>query len=105
MPAGSLAGSRAAFASSKKIDAQIGAGHAEYPVGKRDVLRRDFQQVRREAPALSMIGAPGLVQRSARHGQRARAAGKPRRRAVGVAHDHIDAVGIDAELVGDELLV
>ena len=29
----------------------------------------------------------------------------PARRAVGVAHDHIDAVGIDAELVGDELLV
>ena len=35
----------------------------------------------------------------------ARAAGQPRRRAVGVAHDHVDAVGVDAELVRYQLLV
>ena len=89
----------------ENIEAQIGAGHAEYPVGEVDVLRRDLQQMRGELRALVDDGASRLVERRARDRERARAAGKPCRRAVGVAHDHVDPVGIDAELVRDELLV
>ena len=36
---------------------------------------------------------------------RARTSGQPGRRAVGIAHDDVDAVSIDAQLVGDKLLV
>ena len=45
------------------------------------------------------------MQRGAGHGERARAAGEPARRAVGVAHDHVDLVGIDAQAIRDQLLV
>ena len=52
-----------------------------------------------------MIVRPASYSAEPRDGERARAAGKPCWRTVGVAHDHVDAVWIDAELVGDELLV
>ena len=68
MPAGSLAGSRAAFATCEKIDAQVGAGHAERAVGEDDVLRRNFQKMRGELGALLDDGAPGLVKRRAADG-------------------------------------
>ena len=32
----------------EQIDAQVGAGHAECSVGEDDVVRRDFQKMRRE---------------------------------------------------------
>src|SRR5215510_12403505 len=52
----------------ENIEAEIGAGHAEYPVGKTYVVRRDFQKVRSESR---------LVERHARDGNRTRPAGKP----------------------------
>ena len=50
-------------------------------------------------------GAAGLVECCAADRDRARAAGQSGRRPVGVAHDHIDVVSIEAELIGDDLLV
>jgi len=50
-------------------------------------------------------GEAGLVKRAAGDRQRPRAAGQSGRGAVGVAHDHVDALGIDAELIRDQLLV
>ena len=64
-----------------------------------------FEQVRGDLLALVDDLQRGLVQRRAADRQRARAAGEPARRAVGVAHDDVDPVGIDAEPVGDHLLV
>ena len=89
----------------EEIDAQVGAGHAERAIVEDDVVRRRFQKMRGELGALLDDRAPGLVKRRAADGNGARAAGQPRRRAVGVAHDHVDAVGVDAELVRYQLLV
>src|SRR6266446_6558453 len=61
----------------ENIEAEIGAGHAEYPVGKTYVLRRDFQKVRSELSAFADDGASRLVERHARHGKRPRTAAKP----------------------------
>src|SRR5262249_56368375 len=45
----------------ENIEAEIGAGHAKYPIGKTYVLRRDFQKVRSELRAFADDGAPRLV--------------------------------------------
>jgi hypothetical protein len=63
------------------------------------------QYMRRDLASLVDDGAAGLVERRAADRNRARAAGQSGRCAVGVAHDHIDVVGIDAKLIGDDLLV
>ena len=105
MPAGSFAGSRAAFATSKRSRRRSVPGTLNTPSAKTTSCADDFQKVRGELRALVDDGASRLVERRAADGKRARAAGQPGRRAVGVAHDHVDAVGIDAELVRDELLV
>src|SRR5262249_34211873 len=52
----------------ENIEAEIGAGHAEYPIGKTYVLRRHFQKVRSELHAFADDGASGLVKRRARDG-------------------------------------
>ena len=59
----------------------------------------------RERLAFFDDGLARLVECRAGNGERARAAGQSRRRAVGVAHDHVDAVGIDAELIRHNLLI
>src|SRR5215475_10925662 len=59
------------------IEAEIGAGHAEYPIGKTNVLRRDFQKVCSELRAFADDSASRLVERRARDGKRTRTAGKP----------------------------
>jgi hypothetical protein len=78
------------------IEAEIGAGHAEYPISKTYVLRRDFQKVRSELSAFVDDGASRLIERHPRDSKRTRTARKPRWCTVGVAHYHIDAVWIDA---------
>src|SRR5262245_10631398 len=47
----------------ENIEAEIGAGHAEYPIGKTYVLRRDFQKVRSQLRAFVDNGASRLVER------------------------------------------
>ena len=89
----------------EQIDAQVGADDAELAVAEVDVGAEASSRCAAICVPLSMILRAGLVQRRAADGERARAAGQPARRAVGVAHDHVDAVGVDAELVRDELLV
>src|SRR5262249_7601087 len=61
----------------ENIEAEIGAGHAEYPIGKTYVLRRDFQKVRSQLRAFVDNGASRLVERRARDGTRTRTAAKP----------------------------
>src|SRR5215467_14315452 len=61
----------------ENIEAEIGAGHAEYPIGKTYVLRRDFQKVRSQLRAFVDNGASRLVERRARDGKRTRTATKP----------------------------
>ena len=89
----------------QQVDPQIGAGHGEDTVGEGNVLRGDLQKVRGDLARLADDRAPGLVERGAADRDRARAAGQARRRAVGIAHDDVDAVGVDAELIRDQLLV
>src|SRR5262249_17271065 len=50
----------------ENIEAEISAGHAEYPIGKTYVVRRDFQKMRSELRAFADNGAPRLVERRAR---------------------------------------
>ena len=50
----------------ENIEAEISAGHAEYPIGETYVLRRHFQKVRSELHAFADDGASGLVKRRAR---------------------------------------
>src|SRR6516165_3824581 len=80
----------------ENIEAEIGAGHTEYPIGKTYILRRDFQKVRSELRAFADDGASRLVERRARDRKRTRTAAKPCWCTVGVAHYHVDAVWIDA---------
>src|SRR6266403_1641666 len=61
----------------ENIEAEIGAGHAEYPIGKTYVLHRDFKKVGSELRALLDNGASRLVERRARDGKRTRTAAKP----------------------------
>src|SRR5262249_52504576 len=61
----------------KNIEAEISAGHAEYPIGKTYVRRRDSKRVRGERRAFADEGAPRLVERRARDGERTRTAAKP----------------------------
>src|SRR5262249_53930092 len=61
----------------ENIEAGIGAGHAENPIGKTYALRRAFQKVRRELRAFADDGASRLVERRARDRKRTRAAAKP----------------------------
>src|SRR6516165_2742216 len=61
----------------ENIEAEVGAGHAEYPIGKTYVLRRDFQKVRSELCAFADDGASRLVERRARDRKRPRPAAKP----------------------------
>src|SRR5215510_4865001 len=61
----------------KNIEAEISAGHAEYPISKTYVLRRDFQKVRSQLRAFADDGASRLVERRARDGKRTRTAAKP----------------------------
>src|SRR2546430_8314278 len=61
----------------ENIEAEIGAGHAENPIGKTYVLRRDFQKVRSELRAFADDGASRLVKRCARDRKRTRTAAKP----------------------------
>src|SRR5215467_8848268 len=61
----------------ENIEAEIGVGHAEYPIGKTYVLRRDFQKVRSQLRAFVDNGASRLVERRARDGKRTRTATKP----------------------------
>src|SRR5262245_25704823 len=61
----------------ENIEAEIGAGYAEYPIGKTYILRRDFQNVCRELRAFADDGACRLVDGRARDGKRPRTAGKP----------------------------
>src|SRR6266404_5079694 len=61
----------------ENIETEVGARHAEYPIGKTHVLRRDFQKVRSELGAFGDDGASRLVERHTRHGKRPRTAGKP----------------------------
>src|SRR4029450_1660593 len=68
----------------KNIEAEIRAGHAEYPIGKTYVLRRDFQKVRSELRAFADDGASRLVKRRARDRKRTRTAARPSRSAVDV---------------------
>ena len=65
------------MATLEEIEAEIGAGYAERAVGERDVLRRDFEQMRGEFLALADDGLARLVERGAGDGERARAAGEP----------------------------
>src|SRR5215467_12382183 len=60
----------------ENIEAEIGAGHAEYPIGKTYVLRRDLQKVRSELHAFADDRASRLVERRARDRERTRAAAK-----------------------------
>src|SRR5262249_9350339 len=80
----------------ENIEAEIGAGHAEHPIDKTYVLRRDFQKVRSELRAFVDNGASRLIERRARDGTRTRTARKPRWCTIGVAHYHVDAIWIDA---------
>ena len=104
-PRRQLGGIARRFRHFEQIETEVGAGNAEFSIGEHDVLRRDLQQMRRELRALVDDRAPRLVQRRARDGESARASGQSRGRAVGVAHDDIDAVWIDPQLIRDELLV
>src|SRR6266436_9337843 len=61
----------------ENIEVEIGPGHAEYPIGKTYVLRRDFQKVRSELRAFADDGASRLVKRRAPDGKRTRTAAKP----------------------------
>jgi|SRR6516225_4405415 len=61
----------------ENVEAEIGAGHAKYPINKTYVLRRDFQKVRSELRAFVDDGASRLVERRTRDGKRTRAAAKP----------------------------
>src|SRR5262249_2329595 len=61
----------------ENIEAEIGAGHAESPIGKTYILRRDFQKVRSELRAFADDAASRLVERRARDRKRTRAAAKP----------------------------
>src|SRR5262245_53836316 len=61
----------------ENIEAEISAGHAEYPIGKTYVLRRDFQKVRSELRAFADDGASRLVERRAPDGKRTRTAAEP----------------------------
>ena len=61
----------------ENIETQIGAGHAESPVGEHDVLRRDFEKMRGKLRALLDDRLARLIQRSPGDGERARAAGEP----------------------------
>src|SRR5215813_14399612 len=65
------------FRHRENIEAEIGAGHAEYPIGKTYVLRRDLQKVRSELRAFVDNSASRLVERRARYGKRTRTAAKP----------------------------
>src|SRR5947208_11566740 len=80
----------------ENIEAEIGAGHTEYPIGKTHVLRRDFQKVRSELRAFVDDGASRLVARCARDGNRPRPPAKPCWCTVGVAHYHADAIWLAA---------
>jgi hypothetical protein len=59
----------------ENIEAEIGAGHAEYPIGKTYVLHGDFKKVGSELSAFADNGASRLVERRARDGKRTRTAG------------------------------
>src|SRR6516164_6066882 len=61
----------------ENIEAEISAGHAEYPIDKTYILRRDFQKVRSELRAFADDGASRLVERRARDRKRTRTAAKP----------------------------
>src|SRR5215468_3509499 len=61
----------------ENIEAEIGTGHAEYPIGKTYILRRHFQKVRSELHAFADDGASRLVERRARDRKRTRTAAKP----------------------------
>src|SRR6516164_6222283 len=61
----------------ENVEAEIGAGHAEYPIGKTYILCRDFQKVRSELRAFADDSASRLVKRRARNGKRTRTAAKP----------------------------
>src|SRR5262244_4506298 len=61
----------------ENIEAEISAGHAEYPIGKAYILRRDFQKVRSELRAFADDGASRLVERRACDRKRTRTAAKP----------------------------
>src|SRR5215831_3664285 len=61
----------------ENIETEIGAGHAEYPIGKTYVLRRDLQKVRSELRAFVDNSASRLEKRRARDGKRTRTAAKP----------------------------
>ena len=61
----------------ENIETEIGAEHAEYPIGKTYILRRDFQKVRSELRAFADDGASRLVERRARDRKRTRTAAKP----------------------------
>ena len=61
----------------ENIETEIRAGHAEYPIGKTYVLRRDFQKVRSELRPFADDGASRLVERHARDRKRTRTAAKP----------------------------
>src|SRR5262245_26574037 len=58
----------------ENLEAGVRARHAEYPVGKTHVLRRDFPKVRSELRALADDSASRLVKRRARDRKRTRTA-------------------------------
>ena len=68
MPGGSFFGSFAALATLEQIDAQIGAGHAEYAVLESDIGGGDFEHMRGKLLALADDDAAGLVKRGAADG-------------------------------------
>ena len=89
----------------ENVQMKIGARHAEHPVVKADVLRRYFENMRGELPALLDDRESGFVEGAAGDSEGARASCQSRRRTIGVAHDDIYPVGIDAELLRYELLI
>ena len=89
----------------EEVDAAIGADDAEFAIAVFDVGGGGLEQVCRDGAALLDDLERCLVQRRARDGERARAAGKTAGRAVAVTVDDLNLVRIDTEPVGHKLLV
>src|SRR6516165_12289621 len=89
----------------ENVQMKTGARHAEHPVVKADVLRRYFENMRGELPALLDDRESGFVEGAAGDSEGARASCQSTWRTIGVAHDDIYPVGIDAELLRYELVI
>ena len=85
-------------------DRAVGAGDFCRSVGEHDIVGRSFEQMAGDLDQLGANLSRGDQRGAAGNHQRAAGESAPAvRRAVGVAVHHLDHLGRDADLVGDDL--